>query len=68
MFTCRTLTQVIPGVPDSRLHPSITKSAALVRVVTSPLFLNSNQARMKPDGVMILGDIVSGALLVTGPL
>lgn len=52
--------QVETGVPDSNLSPYKTQATSLIRLVTCPIYVASNTKKQIPDGVFLMGDIVSG--------
>lgn len=52
--------QRVPSVPNSALSPYRTGDPALVRWVSIPVYLDSNQQRERPDGVLLKGDLVNG--------
>jgi hypothetical protein len=49
----------VADVPDSKKNPFVTKAPVLVRWVSLPVYADSNTARLRPDAVLLKGDVMN---------
>jgi len=47
-------------VPDSKLNPRLTHEAGLTRWVAVPVYKETNTLQLRPDGLLVKGDLISG--------
>jgi hypothetical protein len=47
-------------VPDSALSPYNTHQDAFFRFVTAPVYAPTNTRKLKPDAILLAGDMVNG--------